>query len=139
MMKEWFPRHQWSINWMCSPHNAQWTALWWERKMMVCPAASQGGSEERKYALSYWLACPAAGQWRSEKRVRNSLRCLLFCPVEVTRAKWHQSFSLGEIYKFEHQRPKQFPHKMIIWNSFCYPLNKFRIFSCNFAKYIWYI
>ena len=30
------------------------------------------------------------------------------------------SFSLSEIFKFELQRPKQFPHKIIIWNSFCY-------------------
>ena len=28
--------------------------------------------------------------------------------------------SLGEIYKFEIQWPKQFPYKIIIWNSFCY-------------------
>ena len=80
--------------------------------------------KRRICALSCWLACPAAGQWGSEKRARNGLRSLLCCPGEMTRAEWHQSFSLSEIFKFEPQRPKLFPHKTIIWNSFCYTFLK---------------
>ena len=42
----------------------------------------------------------------------------------MTRAEWHQSFSLGKIYKFELQRPKQITHKIIILNYFCYTVLK---------------
>ena len=98
-MKEWFPRHQRSIN-ICSKYMSQWRGVnvvshvGWLVMMLASGEARRG-----------WEMVSAA---------------LYVAPREVTRAEWHQSFSWGEIYKFELQRPKQFPHKIIICNSFCY-------------------
>ena len=84
------------------------------------------GNEERECALSCLLACPTAGQWGREKKVRNGEHGFLGCPGrwprQVTWAEGHQSFSLDEIYKFKLQQPKQFLHKIIILNSFCYTI-----------------
>ena len=73
-------------------------SLWWERKRMVCPVASKGGSEEREWALSHcwsvlllgseereyallcWLACPAASQGGSKER-ECALLCCWACPA----------------------------------------------------------
>ena len=99
-------------------------------------------SEEREYVLCHvdrlFLLLATVGQWGNEKRTRNGLRGLLCCPGEVTRAEWHQSFSLGEIYKFELQRPKQFPHKIIIWNSFCYSLYSSFLWMIYQMSIIWF-
>ena len=44
-----------------------------------------------------------------EKRDRGSDTQLFMLPGEVTRAEWHQSFSLDEIYKFETPTTKKIP------------------------------
>ena len=83
MMKEWFPRHQWSINWMCSPHGAWRTAQnmrenqW--RRVNVLPHVDWSflllGSEkrERVCALSCWLALSCC--WPVGKRVEEYVLC----------------------------------------------------------------
>ena len=79
------------------------------------------GNEERESVLYHvvWSVL-----LRASEEVRREGKKWLAWPFMVTQAEWHQSFSLGEIYKFELQRLKQFPHKIIIWNSFCYNNNK---------------
>ena len=59
---------------------------------MVCPAVSRRGSEERE--------CAAASK-EGEKREQEWLERPFMLPGSPPRAKWHQSFLLGDIYKFE--------------------------------------
>ena len=120
--------------------------------LKICERESVKKSER---AFSCWLVFLTARKWREEyvlchvgwlvqllasgevRREQEMFSTAFYvAPGEVTRAEWHQSFSLGEIYKFELQWPKRFMHKIIIWNSFCYSknLNDEDVFSqprCN--------
>ena len=81
----------------------------WSLILASFPAARK--RRERMCVMSCWLACLAASQWGSEKRktgqdcparkacVEESERMLprfLLLPREVTRAEWHEIFSLVE-------------------------------------------
>ena len=75
---------------------------------MVCPATIKEGSEESECTLSRCLVCLATSQGGSEERARM-VRAWRMLPGEVTRAEWHQLFSLDEIYKFETPTAKTIP------------------------------
>ena len=77
MMKEWFPRHQRSINWMRSPHGALRTA----RNMWV-RVSEKESVKKRESGLSCWLVLPAA---RKRRECMCSLSCWLACPVANQR------------------------------------------------------
>ena len=74
---------------------------------MVCPA-----SRRLREGICFVMLAGLFCCWPVGKREEGEKWLAL--PLEVTRAEWHQSFSLAEICKFELQWPKQFPHKIII-------------------------
>ena len=76
--------------------------------LVACPAASQWGSEERECALlCCWSVLLLARE--EAKREWKWLALSFMLPGEVTRAEWHQSFSLDEICKFKTPTAKTIP------------------------------
>ena len=51
-----------------------------------------------EYALSCWRGLSVAG-FRRGKRGRKNVSSPFILPGKVSRAEWHKSFSLDEIYK----------------------------------------
>ena len=70
------------------------------------------GSEEKECVLCHVNRSVLFERlaWKREDGEKWFGRPFYFAPGEVTRGEWHQSFSLGEIYEFELQRLKEFPH-----------------------------
>ena len=62
---------------------------------------------KRENVLSH-VVCPVASKRGSEERARMVIVAFML-PGKVTRAEWHQSFSLDKIYKCETPLAKTIP------------------------------
>ena len=123
MLKEWFPRHQRSINWVRSSHGAdcskyvresQWRRVcglsWW----LVLPAARKW--RERMCALSCWLACPARKAGVEEGKRMLPRLFIVARGSEPGRMAWN--ILIGRKYEFGNKTVKIFLRQTIIWNFF---------------------
>ena len=76
------------------------------------PRGNTGPKVECAHLMLWWCVT-AFGDSQEEsvkKRGRGCDTQPFLLSGEVTRAEWHNSFSLDEIYKFETPTAKWFPH-----------------------------
>ena len=108
MMKEWFPRHQWSINGcallimlsrlLCGERGKKWSVLLLAREEV-----------KRENVLSYFGWSALLLEREEAKREWEWLAQPFILPGEVTWAEWHWSFSLDEICKSKTPTAKTIP------------------------------
>ena len=132
-------------SWEPTVHKLDVLSSWWcglllvlmRKREQVCPTRIVCEEEKRENVLSHvdWYVLLLASE--EAKREREWLARPFMLPGEVIRAKWHQSFSLDEIYKFETPTVKTIPalnndlkffllHVQCLSYNLCY---RFRIYT----------
>ena len=96
-MNKWWKnellKEHWPKSWMCSSHVVMVCYRCWSQSRKV--------SEEESHSVLF--------EKYVRKRERENVTLLFTLTREVIWAKWHESFSLDEIYKFETPMTKTIP------------------------------